>query len=80
LAQRPSTPDKVQALLVTACQLLSHSERVLLRELLAEQQNSNTLGRLPASAATDLAGAATTLVAITAFATALNTAGWEVAD
>ncbi len=80
MAQKPSTPDNVQAVLVTACQVLTHPQRELLIELIREQQSGNPLGRLASDAAADLATACTVLLAVTAFATAMGTAGWEVID
>lgn len=77
MAQRPSTPDDVQAVFVTATQLLSYSDRQLLVALLREQENGNPLARVADDAAADLATAATVLVAIADFATALGTAGWQ---
>jgi hypothetical protein len=80
MAQRPSTPDDVQAVFITASQLLSYSDRQLLVKLLREQENGNAVSRSADDAAADLATAATVLTGIAAFATALGTAGWEVAD
>ena len=77
MAQKPSTPDDVQAVFVAASQLLSYSGRQLLVSLLREQENGNPLGRVADDAAADLATAATVLVGIAAFATALGTAGWS---
>lgn len=76
---RSNMTDNASACAVLACQVLTQTELETVIQLLCEQARGSTL-KASDGAVTDLANAATTLVAITAFATALNTAGWEVAD
>ncbi len=76
-AFRPNITDKTDAVLKVALQLLSQAERMRLLQLLGEF-DSGQASALSANAVTDLATAAGVLVAVTEFATALNTNSWHV--
>lgn len=76
---RTNLTDNASACVVLACQVLTQHELEQVIQILSEQARGSTL-KASGNAVADLAAAATTLVAVTAFATALNTAGWEVAD
>lgn len=78
-AVKSNLSENASACAVLACQVLTQAEQEQLIELLAEQSQRATL-KGGADAVTQLATAATALVAIAVFATALGTAGWEVAD
>lgn len=76
---RSNMSDNASACAVLACQVLTQAELETCIQFLCEQARGSTV-KAAADAVTNLADAATTLVAIAEFATALNTAGWEVAD
>ncbi len=78
-AYRPDITENTDAVLKLAARILSYGERNRLRELLGEF-DSGAIDARGANATADLATSAAALVAVAAFATALNTAGWEVAD
>lgn len=73
---RTNLTDNASACVVLACQVLTDAELRQVYELIGEQLADSRL-KQSATAVTQLADAATALVAIEVFATALGTAGWE---
>lgn len=73
---RPDIPTDVDAVLKLALQVLDQKDRMQLVKLLGEF-DSGACDARSANAVTDLATSAGVLVAITEFATALNTNSWH---
>jgi hypothetical protein len=75
---RPDITTNCDAVLKIACICLTYAERERLQQLLGEFSGTNQIGPLGTNKVADLATAAGAMVAITDFATALNSNSWHV--